>query len=126
MKKSTSDRHNDRHSDKIESLLCFLQPYETKCLWHLMKNVVKNLNSVLGFKWAEFIKLFYQCINNYDENDFLEEWNQLKIKYPSITKYLKKMDKNLTRWAPCYNKQFFMADMSTTQRGESMNSLMKG
>ena len=22
MKKSTSDRHNDRHSDKIESLLC--------------------------------------------------------------------------------------------------------
>ena len=35
------------------------------------------------------------------------------------------MDKNLTRWAPCYNKQLFMADMFTTQRGESMNSLMK-
>ena len=36
------------------------------------------------------------------------------------------MDKNLTRWAPCYNHHLFMADMSTTQRGESMNSLMKG
>src|SRR5688500_7890070 len=36
------------------------------------------------------------------------------------------MNKNLTRWAPCYNRHLFMADMTTTQRGESMNSLMKG
>src|SRR4051794_30101538 len=50
----------------------------------------------------------------------------IKMKYPSTTKYLRKMDKNLTRWAPCYNRQLFIADMSTTQRGESMNSLMKG
>ncbi|CAG8609227.1 2600_t:CDS:2, partial [Funneliformis caledonium] len=96
------------------------------CLWHLMKNVVKNLNGILEFKWVEFIKFFYQCINNYDENDFLEKWEQLKTNYPSTIKYLRKMDKNLTRWTPCYNKQIFMADMSTTQRGESMNSLMKG
>src|SRR2546430_17687608 len=57
---------------------------------------------------------------------FLEKWDQLKANYPSTTKYLSKMDKNLTRWAPCYNRQIFMADMTTTQRGESMNNLMKG
>ena len=45
--------------------------------------------------------------------------------FPLSSKYLIKMDKNLTRWAPCYNRQLFMADMFTTQRGESMNSLMK-
>ncbi|PKY57106.1 hypothetical protein RhiirA4_478151 [Rhizophagus irregularis] len=29
--------------------------------------------------------------------------DQLKVKYPSATKYLEKMDKNLRRWAPCHN-----------------------
>ena len=99
--------------------------HETKhalCLWHLMKNVIKNLNGTLGFKWAEFIKCFYQCLDKYDENEFLEEWNLLKTKYPLASK----MDKNLARWAPCYNRKLFMADMITTGRGELMNSLMKG
>ena len=36
------------------------------------------------------------------------------------------MDKNLERWALCYNRQIFIADITTTQRGESMNNLMKG
>lgn len=36
------------------------------------------------------------------------------------------MDKNLRQWAPCCNRQLFMADMTTIQRGESMNSLIKG
>jgi zinc finger SWIM domain-containing protein 3 len=104
-------------------------PHGTKhtlCLWHLMKNLVKNLNGTLGFKWAEFIKFFYQCLDEYEEDEFLEKWNQLTIKYPSASKYLEKMNKNLKRWAPCYNRHLFMADMTTTQRGESMNSLMKG
>ncbi|CAB4437481.1 unnamed protein product [Rhizophagus irregularis] len=104
-------------------------PHGTKhalCLWHLMKNLVKNLNGTLGFKWAEFIKFFYQCLDEYEEDGFLEKWNQLKTEYPLVSKYLEKMDKNLRRWAPCCNRQLFMADMTTTQRGESMNSLMKG
>jgi zinc finger SWIM domain-containing protein 3 len=113
----------------IKAVDLIFVPHGTKhalCLWHLMKNVVKNLNGTLGFKWAEFIKCFYQCLDKYDEDEFLAEWNLLKIKYPLASKYLLKMDKNLARWAPCYNRKLFMADMSTTGRGESMNSLMKG
>src|ERR1044071_945449 len=113
----------------IKAVDLIFVPHETKhalCLWHLLKNVVKNLNGVLGSKWAEFIKHFYQCLDKYDEKEFLEEWNQLKVLYPLTSKYLLKMDKNLTRWAPCYNRKLFMADMTTTGRGESMNSLMKG
>ena len=67
------------------------------CLWHLMKNIVKNLNGTLGFRWAEFIKFFYQCLNEYEKDEFLEKRNQLKAKYPSTSKYLEKMDKNLKR-----------------------------
>ena len=36
------------------------------------------------------------------------------------------MDKNLKFWAPCYNRKIFMADMTTTQREELINNLMKG
>ncbi len=36
--------------------------YRTKhilYLWHLLKNVIKNLNKVLESSWVEFIKHFY-------------------------------------------------------------------
>ena len=36
------------------------------------------------------------------------------------------MEKTVDKWAACYNQNVFMADMTTTQRGESMNHLMKG
>lgn len=81
-------------------------PHGTKhalCLWHLLKNIVKNLNGILESKWSEFIKHFYQCLDKYDEEEFLAEWNNLKVTYPSTSKYLLKMDKNLARWAPCHN-----------------------
>ena len=80
------------------------------CLWHLLKNVTKNLNGSLGIVWSEFIKSFYKCLNEYEEEDFLNKWEQLKTNYPAAVKYLSKMDKNLKRWAPCYNRQFFMAE----------------
>ena len=113
----------------IKAIDLVFAPLGTKhalCLWHLMKNIVKNLNGTLGFKWSEFINFFYQCLDEYEEDGFLEKWNQLKTRYPLVSKYLEKMNKNLKRWAPCYNRHLFMADMTTTQRGESMNSLMKG
>ncbi len=46
--------------------------------------------------------------------------NKLFINYQVFKK-----NGNLICWAPYYNKQIFMADMSTIQRDESMNSLMK-
>lgn len=71
-------------------------------------------------------KIFHKCFDEYDEDGFLEKWNQLKIKYPPAIKYLEKMDKYLRRQTLCYNQHLFMADMTMTQRGESMNSLIKG
>ncbi|CAG8841404.1 6397_t:CDS:2, partial [Gigaspora margarita] len=47
---------------------------------------------------------------------------------PTIHAILKEEfdDKNLKHWALCYNRQMFMANITTTQRGESMNNLIKG
>ena len=36
------------------------------------------------------------------------------------------MEKTKEKWAACYNRNVFMADMHTTQCGESMNHMMKG
>lgn len=58
--------------------------------WHLIKNLVKNLNGTLGFKQAEFIKFFYQYLDEYEEDGFFEKWNQLKTEYPLVLKYLEK------------------------------------
>ncbi|CAG8840994.1 41379_t:CDS:2, partial [Gigaspora margarita] len=118
----------DEDSAIIKSVKQIFQPFGTKhvlCLWHLFKNVIKNLNGVLESDWAMFIKSFYKCLNEYEESNFVEKWEQLKTHYPKAVKYLSKIDKNLKRWTPCYNRQIFMADI-TTQRGESMNNLMKG
>ena len=49
------------------------QPFGTKhalCLWHLFKNITKNICGTLGSKWAEFIKTFYKCLDKYDEDNF--------------------------------------------------------
>ena len=35
------------------------------------------------------------------------------------------MDKVKEKWAPCFNRDIFLADMTSTQHGESMNSHMK-
>ncbi|CAG8714989.1 13946_t:CDS:2 [Funneliformis caledonium] len=39
--------------------------------------------------------------------------------------HLERMDKVKEKWAPCFNRDIFLADMTSTQRGESMNSFMK-
>ena len=53
------------------------------------------------------------------------KWQQLKIKFPDSKAHLDRMDKVKEKWAPCYNRDTFLADMTSTQCGESMNNLMK-
>jgi hypothetical protein len=106
-----------------------LKPMGTKhrlCQWHLMKNVMKNLCSKLGSNWSAFIKDLYKCLEEMDIQNFLLQWDALKASYPSATTYLLRMEKTKEKWAGCYNHDTFMADMISTQRGESMNNMMKG
>src|SRR2546430_12086401 len=106
-----------------------LQPLGTKhrlCQWHLMKNVMKNLAAKLGNNWTLFIKDLYKCFEEMAVLEFLSLWDTLKTSYPSTSTYLSHMEKTKEKWAACYNHDTFMADMTTTQCGESMNNMMKG
>ncbi|CAG8752085.1 protein FAR1-RELATED SEQUENCE 5 [Rhizophagus irregularis DAOM 181602=DAOM 197198] len=46
--------------------------------------------------------------------------------FPEAASYLKTLEKCKEKWVICYNQDVFMGEMSSTQRGESMNNLMKG
>ena len=95
------------------------------CIWHLWKNVIKNLCSILGTNWHNFTKAFYECTKEYEVDNFITKWQQLQIDFPDCKVHLKRMDKVKEKWAPCFNRDTFLADMTSTQHGESMNNLMK-
>ncbi|XP_027169197.1 protein FAR-RED IMPAIRED RESPONSE 1-like [Coffea eugenioides] len=67
------------------------------------------------------------CIYDYEnENDFLEGWSEmLKMYCLEDNKWLKKMFDIKEKWALVYGRETFCADMTTTQRSESMNSVIK-
>ncbi|CAG8803756.1 12076_t:CDS:2, partial [Dentiscutata erythropus] len=73
-----------------------------------------------------FVKDFYKCLGELDISDFLTQWEILKALYPPASSYLLRMETTKEKWAACYNLDTFMADMNTTQRGESMNNMLKG
>ncbi|CAG8463551.1 7835_t:CDS:2 [Scutellospora calospora] len=93
---------------------------------HLMKNIMKNLSAKLNTNWSAFIKDFYKCLGEMDITNFLSRWNMLKTSYLLATTYLSHMEKIQEKWAAYFNSDTFMADMITTQCGESMNNMMKG
>lgn len=72
-------------------------------MWYLRKNVIKNLSGTLGAHWHDFTKAFYECIKEYKVDNFMIKWQQLKEE----------------KWASRYNRDIFLVDMTSTQRGES-------
>jgi hypothetical protein len=95
------------------------------CHWHLLQNLTKMLLKALGSSWKSFFGDFHDCLKETDKDDFHRKWETLKKDYKPARSYLQKMEKTVTQWAPCYSCDVFMADMATSQRGESMNSLLK-
>ncbi|KAM6596036.1 hypothetical protein CsatA_006560 [Cannabis sativa] len=71
---------------------------------------------------------FSNCIYDYDEeSEFFEAWNKILTKYGlEDNKWLKKMYNLREKWALVYGGETFCADMTTTQRSESMNNTIKG
>ncbi|CAG8682802.1 21731_t:CDS:2 [Gigaspora margarita] len=68
----------------------------------------------------------YKFFGEMDISNFLTQWDALKTLYPLAVAYLSRMEKMKEKWAACFNCDTFIADMTTTQHGESMNNMMKG
>ncbi|XP_039841858.1 protein FAR-RED IMPAIRED RESPONSE 1-like [Panicum virgatum] len=96
------------------------------CRWHVLKNAKDRLGKVYskhkGFK-HEFNKL---VTDETDITKFEMPWDTLVKKYRlSKNKFLKRLFKYREKWAKPYFMGIFCAGMTSTQRSESANHMLK-
>nr|XP_048321706.1 protein FAR1-RELATED SEQUENCE 5-like [Ziziphus jujuba var. spinosa] len=86
----------------------------------------KHLSGVFA-KFREFAKDFSSCIYDYEEEqEFFLVWNAMLEKYDlKDNDWLIRMFDLRKKWALVYGRETFCADMTTTQRSESMNNVIK-
>ncbi|WOG92501.1 hypothetical protein DCAR_0311770 [Daucus carota subsp. sativus] len=102
---------------------------ETKhrlCVWHMYQNAAKHLKGIFD-KFKSFAKEFCSCVYDHDEvSEFIRAWDDMLEKYNlKDNEWLIKFYENKEKWPLVYGCETFLADMSTTQHSESMNSMVK-
>ena len=62
--------------------------YQIHCIFHISKNLPRNLKSKLHNQYESFVHDFFLCRNSLCEEDFYERWSQLTETYVNIKDYL--------------------------------------
>ncbi|KAL8474982.1 hypothetical protein ACS0TY_031416 [Phlomoides rotata] len=104
----------------------WLGAYHRLCIWHIYQNAATHLSSVFA-KFTNFFKDFRSCIYDYEEEeDFQKAWHGMLEKYGLQTnEWLGRLFTIREKWALVYGRQTFCADMTTTQRSESIHNVLK-
>ncbi|XP_062085665.1 protein FAR1-RELATED SEQUENCE 5-like [Humulus lupulus] len=102
------------------------ETYHHLCIWHMYQNAAKHLSSVFE-RFREFATDFRNCIYEYDEEcEFIEAWGNMLGKYNlENNDWLAKQFELKEKWALVYGRETFCANMTTTQRSESINNVLK-
>lgn len=102
------------------------ETYHRLCIWHIYQNAATHLGSVFE-SFPSFLKDFSSCVYDYDEEvEFLDAWSKMLEKYElQENGWLIRLFKIKEKWALVYGRQSFCADMTTTQRSESMHASLK-
>ncbi|KAG8363426.1 hypothetical protein BUALT_Bualt19G0021400 [Buddleja alternifolia] len=100
--------------------------YHRLCIWKIYRNAAIHLSSVFA-NFRDFSRDFSSCIYDYEEeDDFIDAWNEMLKKYNlQDNDWLERMLKIKEKWAHVCGGQTFCADMTTTQRSDSMNTVLK-
>lgn len=112
----------------LESIASEVYPeaYLLHCVWHIGRNIEKKLSKLLGDRYEEFLKAFYRARNVLCKETFEQYWKQLMVDYPESTDYLlRQLDPRKTTWAKAFTGSIFTAGITSTQRCESINSVIK-
>ena len=96
------------------------------CRWHVLKVLKEKIGHVYS-KHSVFKKEFHAIVNEEtDVESFERKWHQLIKKYKlQGNKYLRRIFKWRDMWAMPYFMGTFCAWMTSTQRSESANHLLK-
>ncbi|CAN6191154.1 unnamed protein product [Urochloa humidicola] len=97
------------------------------CRWHVLKDAKEKLGGLYSRRRGSFKKDFNDLITNEtDQQKFEQRWQDL-LKKHKLTKnaFLSRLFKNRKKWAKPYFMKVFCAGMTSTQRSESANHMLK-
>ncbi|CAL5031516.1 unnamed protein product [Urochloa decumbens] len=96
------------------------------CQWHVLKDAKTHLSTAYS-KHSSFNKEFNELVT-FERNagKFVARWKALQSKY-NLTKnsYLNRLFRNREKWATPYFMDVFCGGMTSTQRSESANHMLK-
>ncbi|KAH6789821.1 FAR1-related sequence 5 [Perilla frutescens var. frutescens] len=97
------------------------------CKWHIFKQCQEKLSNVL-LQHPQFEAAFHKCVNLSESTEEFELcWHSLADKYDLREhKWLQAIYTDRIQWVPVYLRDTFFAEMSITQRSDSMNSYFDG
>ncbi|KAI7731455.1 hypothetical protein M8C21_026879 [Ambrosia artemisiifolia] len=117
------------HDTVIQSAIMHVFP-DTRhrfCKWHIFKKCQEKLSHVF-LQYPNFEADFHKCVNLPDSVDEFEAcWLPLVDKYDLRDhEWLQAIYSSRKQWVPVYLRDTFFAEMSITQRSDSMNSYFDG
>ncbi|KAJ3704412.1 hypothetical protein LUZ61_008117 [Rhynchospora tenuis] len=96
------------------------------CQWHVMRKAREHLGVLYGEKDGFKDELAAVINRSLTIDDFQDQWAAMIDRYKlGNVKHLKTMFTTRHEWVPAYFRGIFFADMSTTQRSESINAIFK-
>ncbi|KAL9147743.1 hypothetical protein ABFS82_13G191400 [Erythranthe guttata] len=95
------------------------------CLWHILGKMEEKLGYVIR-QHENFVNKFYKCIlKSQTETRFEKRWWKLVDRFDLGTdKWIQSLYDDRIRWVPTFMKDLFLAGLSSTQRPESVTSLL--
>ncbi|KAL3691955.1 hypothetical protein R1sor_005606 [Riccia sorocarpa] len=95
------------------------------CLWHITQKFPSWFNSKLGEEFQVFMKDFFVMLEVETATEFEALWFTI-IERHSLQDdmHIKELFELRKYWCPVYLRSYFFAGMASTQRSESLNSLM--
>lgn len=96
------------------------------CRWHVLRSAQEELGPIFNYG-TPFHDEFSKIINEMLTIDEFEiAWDQLLEKYNlRDNEFMQRTYKKREKWAKPYNKGVFCAGMTSTQRSESANHMLK-